>query len=118
VEDNLATGAAMVDILQSQGYQIKSASDGTQALAIMAEDDPHIDLVLTDLVMPGMGGVDLARQLKMHYPHVKIVAMTGYPQTQEDIDLLDQGFHAWVQKPFEMETILAVLRRILESERM
>ena len=73
-----------------------------------------IDLVLSDIVMPDKGGVELYRALQAINPAVKIVLMTGYPTGQGTRELLDQRQVTWLQKPFTTEALGKTLRQMLQ----
>lgn len=112
VEDDMAMREALVEMLEMTNYQALSAGDGQAALEIFSEE-PNIDLVLSDLVMPVMGGVALHGELKKKYPDVKMVIMTGYPLAEGGKDLLEQGIVAWLQKPLDADMLARTIREVL-----
>jgi YesN/AraC family two-component response regulator len=79
------------------------------------ERQGDIDLVLSDLVMPEMGGVALYGILKEKYPDVKMVVMTGYPLAEKGKDLLEQGIVAWLQKPLDADNLSRTLQKVLNQ---
>jgi CheY-like chemotaxis protein len=89
------------------------AANGQAALEIFTRDPAQIALVLTDLVMPRMGGVELLQAVRAVRPGIKVVAMTGYPVEGEGQSLLALGMAAWLQKPFNFEALATTLRRAL-----
>jgi CheY-like chemotaxis protein len=115
VEDDEPMREALVETLELMNYQVLSAGDGLEALQFF-DQEANIDLVLSDLVMPEMGGVALHAALKERYPDVKMVVMTGYPLEEGGKDLLEQGIVAWLQKPLDGETLGNAIRRILDTE--
>jgi two-component system cell cycle sensor histidine kinase/response regulator CckA len=112
VEDDDAMREALVEMLKLMNYEALCAKDGREALEIF-ESEPYIDLVLSDLVMPEMGGVALYGILKERYPDVKMVVMTGYPLAEKGKELLEQGIVAWLQKPLDSDTLARTLQRVL-----
>ena len=82
MEDETSIRRLLVSLLSAEGYRIQSVADGTLAIRIL-EDDPDIDLVLTDLAMPGISGTVVAEYLTRTRPKVKIVCMSGNPQNHE-----------------------------------
>ena len=114
VEDNDATRASVCEILKALGYQVLEASDGQQALAVHARDAERIDLVLSDLVMPVMGGSDLVRALQATAPEQRFLLMTGYPlgHTRE---LLESGQVQWLQKPLSRAKLARAVRKALSG---
>jgi len=115
VEDDAPMREALVETLELMNYRVLSAGDGLEALHVF-DQETSIDLVLSDLVMPEMGGVALHAELKERYPNVKMVVMTGYPLAEGGKDLLEQGIVAWLQKPLDGDTLGKTMRQILEAE--
>jgi PAS domain S-box-containing protein len=115
VEDDDAMREALVEMLKLMNYLALCAKDGREALEIF-ESEPSIDLVLSDLVMPEMGGVALYGILKEKYPDVKMMVMTGYPLAEKGKDLLEQGIVAWLQKPLDSDTLARTLQKVLSQQ--
>jgi CheY-like chemotaxis protein len=105
----------LVSLLSSQGYRIESVADGTLALRIL-EDDPEIDLVLTDLAMPGIPGTAVAEYLAHTRPEVKVVCMSGNPQPHEKSlkRLLERRLVDFLPKPFTPMQVLQLVKRLLD----
>jgi DNA-binding response OmpR family regulator len=78
VEDEQSIRKLISRILRRRGYTVLEAADGADALRISDEHAGTVDLVLTDLVMPGLGGVEVAARLSVKWPRVKVVYMSGY----------------------------------------
>ena len=115
VEDNEATRASVCEILASLGYRVLQASEGKEAMQVFAREAGKIDLILSDLVMPGMGGSELVRQLKITAPEQRVLLMTGYPlgSTRE---LLESGTVHWLQKPLSGAKLARAVREALSGE--
>ena len=113
VEDDEATREAVAEILKSLKYQVISATAGKQAMEIYARDPDGIDLVLSDLVMPDMGGRALYEALSQKYEGVKMLLMTGYPLGVDTKELLDRRKVAWLQKPFSSQIVAHKVRELL-----
>jgi PAS domain S-box-containing protein len=111
VEDDATTRQAISVILEDLGYRVLAAANGREALALLSSE---VVLVLSDVVMPEMGGVALHTALKEKHPEVKMVVITGYPMTDGDQTLLEQGITAWIKKPFSIDEIAQVVREALE----
>jgi len=116
VEDDLGTQVAIRDILEILDYQVLIASNGREALNIIDKQNSTIDLVLSDLVMPEMGGVELYQQLLERNGEAKIVFMTGYPLGTETRELLDQKEVTWLQKPLRSDMLAQKIRDVLEEQ--
>jgi signal transduction histidine kinase len=114
VEDDATTRQAMWEILQALNYRVSASGSGEEALQEYGRRGGEIDLVLSDIVMPDKGGVELYRALQAINPAVKIVLMTGYPTGQGTRELLDQRQVTWLQKPFSTEALGRTLRQMLQ----
>ncbi len=113
VEDDVAARQALSDILQDLGYQVLTATNGKDAQTLMQRHAHQIALVLSDLVMPEMGGAELYACMQAQYPHTKMIMITGYPSANQDKALLEQGVTAWLQKPFSADDIALVVAQAL-----
>lgn len=101
--------------LQRYGYQILETSDPREAL-ILGESYPgKISLLVTDLVMPGISGVELARALRISHPDMGVVLVTGYPDPKTAIEELEPP-SVLVEKPFEPDLLVAKMREVLHSD--
>ncbi|HEX8992248.1 MAG TPA: ATP-binding protein [Anaerolineales bacterium] len=103
----------LCEILRNNGYSVLSAPNGREALRVLREHPGRIDLVITDMVMPQMGGRELAEALRLLQPQTKILCMSGYTDRAEDVnELLSQG-HAFIEKPFTPDALLHKIRDVL-----
>lgn len=109
VEDDEMVREALVSSLASMNYVTLEASNGREALDILAERAGEIPLVLSDLVMPEMGGRALLKHLLEHGPQVKVVLMTGYPLGEEVPELKAQGMVGWLKKPVDLARLAAAV---------
>ena len=113
VEDEAGVRELVCDFLRSAGYRVQEASGPAAAEAISGP--VPVDLLLTDVVMPGMSGVDLAARLRTRWPELRVVYMSGFPEPMVgDGTLTDVGPH-FVSKPFNRATLLSVVRRALDA---
>ncbi|MEE8391814.1 MAG: ATP-binding protein [Anaerolineae bacterium] len=120
VEDNAATRQALAESLELLDYQVLEASNGQQALTIFEQhtdkashDAGQIALVLSDVVMPGMGGIALFHTLREKCPRVQMVLLTGHPMEDELENLRAQGLSGWLLKPPSLEQLAEVVARAL-----
>jgi CheY-like chemotaxis protein len=112
VEDNQQVREMLINMLQAKGNRVLSAVDGIDALEIAAAYDSNIDLLLTDVVMPRMGGGELARRLRSLRPATKIILMSGYA----DDELARQGMDAadhFLHKPFRSSQVHDIIGKAL-----
>ena len=111
VEDEEMVRDLGVQILERLGYRVLQGANGTEALAVAQKYDDRIDLLVTDVVMPGMNGSDLATQLVLHHPEMKVLFTSGY--TEDVIShhgVLAEGV-SFIGKPY---TLLALARKVRE----
>lgn len=114
VEDDPVIRRLLVSVLSAQGYRIQSVADGTLALRIL-QDEPEIDLVLTDLAMPGMPGTAVAEYLALNRPEVKVICMSGDPEPHDPAlsRLVELRLAQFLPKPFAPSQLLQMIRRHL-----
>ena len=117
VEDEPAVRGVARQVLIRQGYTVLEAPDGQTALAMIAGGAPHVHLVLTDVVMPGMSGRSLADRLTSRLPGLRVLYMSGY--TDDAIvrhGMLEPGL-AYLQKPFRPDALVRKVREVLNGRR-
>jgi len=115
VEDEPTVRRVVQQLLESAGHRVLGASDGEDALRAFAVADGAIDLLITDVVMPRLGGAALAKRLRQQVPDLRVLFMSGY--TDDAVRNQSRGLIGaeFVNKPFERETLLLKVRRLLES---
>ncbi len=113
VEDEDAVRRVTARALERWGYTVLTARDGKDALAVEARHDGAIDLLLTDVVMPNLGGRALADRIKARRPAIAIVYMSGYTDDEVVREGVNAGVDAFVQKPFTLHALGERLRAIL-----
>lgn len=114
VEDERDVRSLIVQILRKQGYKVLTAASGREAYEVCAQLKGKIDLLLTDVVMPGMSGRDLAEKLLVWQPKMKVLYMSGYTDdTMIRYGVLEEGIN-FIQKPFSMEALSQKVRRVLD----
>lgn len=115
VEDESMVRDLAVRVLSSAGYAVLSAADGREALELVEKLEGRVDLVLSDVVMPVMGGLEMAESLQEKYPHIKVLYMTGF----SDRDLTERGRRVpgerILLKPFTRDALTRRVREILET---
>jgi CheY-like chemotaxis protein len=116
VEDDPTTCQALKTLLETQNYHVLTASDGLEALRCYDSASDTIALVISDLVMPHMGGVDLYHALQQRWPEVKMLFITGHPLDEPSKSLLEQGGVHWLQKPFSIQDLGQVIVNLLKRE--
>jgi two-component system cell cycle sensor histidine kinase/response regulator CckA len=115
VEDNESVRASTAKLLAALGYQVTTAVDGIDALERIA-DGAKIDLVLTDLMMPRLGGAELAAQLGERFPALPVICMSGNLDVDELRTQVEQGHMRFLQKPVALRELALATRAALEGE--
>ncbi len=113
VEDNATTRLALVDSLTQLNYHILEAANGQEGLKLFERASGGIALVLSDLVMPEMGGLTFTRLLLAHDPTARVVVLTGHMLGEEVDSLREAGVAAWLQKPPSLEQLSQVVAQAL-----
>jgi DNA-binding NtrC family response regulator len=115
VEDDASVRVMTFNMLRHMGYEVLQARSGQEALAMMDQYDGTIDLLLTDVVMPGMNGHELAEQLLRLRPQTTVLFTSGYA---EDVivhhGIVDQDLN-FIPKPFAMQSLGFKLRQVLHD---
>jgi PAS domain S-box-containing protein len=114
VEDQEALRALTAHILKSSGYHVLQAAEGQSAIALNREYASKIDLVLCDVVMPGMSGPEVVVQLKRDRPGVKVIYTTGYADRAAFVPD-EPGTHV-LSKPFSPESLFRLVRQVLDED--
>jgi CheY-like chemotaxis protein len=116
VEDDTEVREHVVEVLRTLNYAAIEAQDAATALAFIRENKTHIDMLLTDIVMPGMNGRELAEQARALMPNVRILFMTGYSRDviihQGSLD----GDIELIEKPFRTEGLATRVRGMLDAK--
>jgi PAS domain S-box-containing protein len=114
VEDNVEVGQFSTELLKDLGYAVKWAVNAREALAVLAEDELAFDLVFSDVIMPGMNGVELATVIRERYPGLPVVLTSGYSSV-----LAENAHHGFelIQKPYSVEALSRTLRKAISERR-
>jgi CheY-like chemotaxis protein len=115
VEDDPTTLEALTTLLQVHNYRVVSASDGRDALEKYERSYEPIRMVISDVVMPTMGGLELYRALLERSSDVKMLFITGHPLEKENQEFLQTGNVHWLQKPFSLKEMGEAIRDLLDS---
>ena len=116
VEDERAVRSLAVRVLKRQGYSVMEAGDAESCLAILRDHEGPLELLVTDVILPGLDGKELHGEVQELFPESKVLFMSGY---SEDIithrGILEEGL-PFLQKPFTVQGFSARVREILEAE--
>ena len=103
VDDEEVVRAGISRVLEKRGRPIYTAADGSEALEIMAEN--HIDIVLLDIKMPGLDGIEVLRHIRATYPGTVVIMITGHPTIQSAIECTKLGALDYLVKPFRVDEL-------------
>jgi two-component system cell cycle sensor histidine kinase/response regulator CckA len=115
VEDDPITRQALVASLEMLNYRTLEAGNGQEALLTYRQHQSDISLAICDLVMPRMGGLELALALKESDPAARVIILSGHPIQDEINSLREQGICAWLQKPIDLDQLAEVVARVLQE---
>jgi two-component system chemotaxis response regulator CheY len=117
VDDEEHIRKVVTMILTKAGYDVVEAEDGEKAIAALnAGDNPlMVDVVLCDIRMPKINGVEAIRYFRDQYPSVPVIVLTGYPDTQDATTLFRQGVMEYLVKPVDRERLLASVASAMEQ---
>jgi CheY-like chemotaxis protein len=104
-------------IVTQLGYRAVTARSGEQALEIFRKDKERIDLIILDMIMPGMDGLTAYEQLKKIDPDVKVLLSSGYSLTGAVKEILNKGCDEYIQKPYSLSQISRITRELLDKPR-
>ena len=114
VDDDSASVETTVEVLEREGYQLFSASGGRQALEILREED--INVVITDLKMPGLSGIDLLKHIQERNLYTQVIILTGYGTIDSAVEAMREGAFYYLKKPIEMNTLRQTVKNALEKQ--
>ena len=120
VEDESLSRRAFAQILRAKGYQVAEAQNGVEALEILTTGTEVLtkkafDLVITDLVPPGLHGINLIHQIRATWPKMPIIVISGYLSETPGKVILE-GFAEFIQKPIDPAALIATVRRLLPEK--
>ena len=117
VDDEKFIRDILADFLGMEGYVVRTAEDGA-GRARASSNHAHYDLVISDLKMPRMGGIELLEQIGNAAPNALTVIMTGFGTVETAIDAMKRGAYDYILKPFKVEEVIHVVQRGLEKQRL
>jgi two-component system, NtrC family, response regulator AtoC len=116
VDDEAEIRTLLTDLLKDAGYKVNEATTGADAIASIGRSMP--DLVMMDVKLPDQDGLAVLRQLKREHPDLEVIVMTAFGGSSSAIKAMEHGAYDYVTKPFEMDDLLATLRRVFEHADM
>ena len=113
VEDNEQVRQVTTSLLTQMGNKVIESEDGLSAMKVLEKNGRDVDLVFTDVIMPGMSGVDLARLLRIHYPEIKVLMTSSYPDKIIAARGIDGSGFPFVRKPYKKAQLAEAIQAAL-----
>jgi len=116
LDDDRGHAEAAAESLDRAGYQCTVATSGTEGLKLLEQD--AYDVVLTDLVMRDVSGIDIVRRARRASPETEVIVMTGYPSYETALEAMDEGAYDYLNKPIDLNILRAKIRKALEKQKL
>ncbi len=116
IEDDATIRETLSEVLKKQGYTVHQAVNGTRALKLIKKH--NYALILLDLRLPDMHGLEVMQKMRQFDSHALIVVMTAYPEVRTAVSALKAGAYDYINKPFELEDMKELVRRSLETQQL
>ncbi|WP_082795392.1 response regulator [Alkalihalobacillus trypoxylicola] len=114
VDDQYGIRVLLCEIFKKDGYQVFEAANGVLALEAIHKENPS--LVLLDMKIPGMDGLEILKKLKETHPHIKVIMMTAYGELNLINEALESGAEAHFSKPFDIDDVRMVIHNSLKNK--
>ncbi len=112
VEDDASLRRVLAHHLTEAGYRVLAAADGKSGLDLFTEE--RVEMVITDIRMPEMSGLDLLRRIKVMNPETVVLVITAYESIETAVEAMKLGAHDYITKPFDREKLLLTVAKGLE----
>ena len=114
MEDEAVIQELLLKILSQYGYRVITAKNGNEALQMVKEKGLELDLVITDAIMPSMGGSALIKQLKVNHPGLKVLLMSGYTDNIIADHCVVDSETPFLQKPFSIHDVISKVQEVMQ----
>ena len=111
VEDDLRS--ILTNSLSTSGYEIATAPDGEKAIATLNANS--FDVVLLDILMPKISGIEVLKYITQHSPHTKVIMLTGYANLKHAMEAREHGARDFISKPYKLEDVQSTIERVLKE---
>jgi CheY-like chemotaxis protein len=115
IEDDKTVLQITREMVKSFDFEVLTAPNGKKALEVFEKNQKQITLVLTDMVMPEMDGLELVNELRKKDPYVKVIVLTGYPLGEDAKKLKQFGIATWIQKPVTLNQLAQAISETLRN---
>lgn len=116
IDDDQNQRKTLTDIIAAKGYETLVAADGTAGLAVLQENP--VNLVLTDLGLPDISGIDILSEVKSLYPDIQVLILTGSATVDSAVEATNLGAFSYLRKPYDIDQLLLQIQRAIEKQRV
>ena len=116
VDDEEVLRDVLDAVLRREGFDVVSASTGEEALSLL--DGEEIDLVILDIMLPGISGIDTLRSMRISNPHLPVIIITAFSSIDGAIEAMKHGAYHYIPKPFKNEEVIITVNKALEQRRL
>ena len=113
IEDDPKMRNGLVELLADEGYQVEPAENGLTGLDKIRKKD--FDIVLTDLIMPAIGGMEVLRETKRMKPKTHVILITAFATIENAVEAMKAGASEYITKPFKIDEVQTKIRKVLEE---
>src|SRR5437764_8452840 len=117
VDDEEVLRDVLDAVLRREGFDVVMAASGEQALAVL-DDDDAIDLVILDIMLPGISGIDTLRAMRISNPNLPVLIITAFSSIDGAIEAMKHGAFHYIPKPFKNEEVVLTVNKALEQRRL
>src|SRR6202521_4520851 len=104
-------------VLRREGFEVAMASSGEEALSVLDQDE-NIDLVILDIMLPGISGIDTLRAVRISNPSLPVIVITAFSSIDGAIEAMKHGAFHYIPKPFKNEEVILTVNKALEQRRL
>ncbi|MCL7488369.1 MAG: response regulator [Desulfobulbaceae bacterium] len=116
IEDNVGQRRTLFDILKARGFEMLVAENGAEGFALLKEKP--VNLILTDLGLPDISGIDILREVKTIYPAIQVIILTGSATFDSAVEATNLGAFSYLLKPYDIDQLLMHIQRAIEKQRV
>ncbi|MDO9081416.1 MAG: response regulator [Desulfuromonadales bacterium] len=116
IDDDQNQRKTLTDIVAAKGYETYVAEDGAAGLAVLQENP--VNLVLTDLGLPDISGIDILSEVKSLYPDIQVIILTGMATVDSAVEATNLGAFSYLRKPYDIDQLLLQIQRAIEKQRV
>lgn len=111
IEDDREMRLLLEDFIQEEGYEVRSTDNGSEAFRLLARDD--FDLIITDVRMPGLSGLDILPGIRKLQPHSAIIVITAFGSEEVYTRAIERGADGYLEKPISLEKLRIMIKKVL-----